>query len=112
MTDPLHHTLLGTPAAIPSSPEQAVLDTVPNPQAGTLFLARFTCPEFTSLCPVTGQPDFGHLMIDYAPGAFLRESKPHKLCLFSFRNHGVFHEDCPGGMGKRIVDAIKPQWPR
>ena len=58
---------LGKASALPASPDEAILDRVPNPHAGTLYLARFTCPEFTSLCPVTGQPDFGILVIDYAP---------------------------------------------
>jgi len=103
---------LGRDVEIPASPEEAVLDAVPNPQAGTLYLARFACPEFTSLCPVTGQPDFGHLVIDYAPDQYLLESKSLKLFLQSFRNHGAFHEDCTLTVGKRIVDAIEPTWLR
>jgi 7-cyano-7-deazaguanine reductase len=103
---------LGRDVDIPASPEEAVLDAVPNPQAGTLYLARFACPEFTSLCPVTGQPDFGHLVIDYAPDQYLLESKSLKLFLQSFRNHGAFHEDCTLTVGKRIIDAIEPAWLR
>jgi len=103
---------LGRDVDIPASPEEAVLDAVPNPQAGALYLARFACPEFTSLCPVTGQPDFGHLVIDYAPDQYLLESKSLKLFLQSFRNHGAFHEDCTLTVGKRIVDAIEPTWLR
>jgi len=95
-----------------SSPEQAVLETVPNPRAGELFLARFTVPEFTSLCPVTGQPDFARLVIDYVPAERLVESKSLKLYLASFRNHGAFHEDCTVGIGKRLVAAAKPRWLR
>lgn len=105
-------TSLGRDVEIPDSPEDAVLDAVPNPQAGTLYLARFACPEFTSMCPVTGQPDFGHLVIDYAPDQHLLESKSLKLFLQSFRNHGAFHEDCTVTVGKRIVDAIEPTWLR
>ncbi|MGH7023968.1 MAG: preQ(1) synthase [Caulobacteraceae bacterium] len=105
-------TQLGHAAAIPASPEAAVLEVVANPQAGTLFLARFTAPEFTSLCPVTGQPDFAHLIIDYAPENWLVESKSLKLFLASFRNHGAFHEDCTLAIGKRIVLAAKPLWLR
>ncbi len=113
MTDNAKSTLqLGRDAAIPASPEQAVLDTVANPQAGTLFLTRFTCPEFTSMCPVTGQPDFGHLVIDYAPDKWLVESKSLKLFLNSFRNHGAFHEDCTLYVAKRFCDAAKPIWLR
>ena len=81
---PLH---LGQQSALPASPEAAVLDYVPNPRAGTPYLVRFAAPEFTSLCPVTGQPDFAHLVIDYAPGATIVESKSLKLFLSSFRNH-------------------------
>ena len=95
-----------------ASPEEAVLETVPNPQAGELFLARFTAPEFTSLCPVTGQPDFARLVIDYAPAERLVESKSLKLYLVSFRNHGAFHEDCTLAIGKRLVAAAKPLWLR
>ena len=94
------------------SPEQAVLETVPNPRAGELFLARFTVPEFTSLCPVTGQPDFARLVIDYVPAERLVESKSLKLYLASFRNHGAFHEDCTVGIGKRLAAAAKPRWLR
>ena len=84
---------LGSPARIPASPKVAVLDRVPNPHADTDYLARFTAPEFTTLCPITGQPDFAHLVIDYVPARFLVESKSLKLYLNSFRNHGAFHED-------------------
>jgi len=105
-------TQLGRAAAIPASPDEAVLEVVANPQAGELYLARFTAPEFTSLCPVTGQPDFAHLVIDYAPEAWLVESKSLKLLLASFRNHGAFHEDCTLAIGKRIVAAAAPRWLR
>ncbi len=104
--------VLGKPSGIPSSPEEAELDLVPNPHIGTLYLTRFTCPEFTSLCPLTGQPDFGHLVIDYVPDRQLVESKSLKLFLQSFRNHGAFHEDCTVSIGRRICDAAKPQWLR
>jgi 7-cyano-7-deazaguanine reductase len=101
---------LGQASSIPASPEQAVLDRVPNPHPGTDYLARFTAPEFTSICPVTGQPDFGILVIDYLPGEWLVESKSLKLYLTSFRNHGAFHEDCTIGIGKRLVDLLAPKW--
>ena len=103
---------LGKPAAIPASPEEALLDRVPNPHPRENFVARFSCPEFTSLCPVTGQPDFGVFVIDYVPDRWLLESKSLKLFLFSFRNHGAFHEDCTLLIGKRIADAIKPRFLR
>src|ERR1700748_756705 len=105
-------TQLGSQTATPASPDQAVLERVANPHAGTLYLARFAAPEFTSVCPVTGQPDFAHLVIDYAPGAWLIESKSLKLYVASFRNHGAFHEDCTVMIGKRITSEIKPKWLR
>lgn len=105
-------TQLGQMTPAPASPETAVLERVPNPHPDTLYLARFTAPEFTSLCPVTGQPDFAHLVIDYVPGDWLVESKSLKLYLTAFRNHGAFHEDCTVGVGKRLVQAIAPQWLR
>ena len=95
-----------------SSPQEAVLERVANPHAESLYLARFTAPEFTSLCPVTGQPDFAHLVIDYAPGGWLIESKSLKLFLGAFRNHGSFHEDCTLAIAKRIVAVAEPQWLR
>ena len=94
------------------SPESAILERVPNPQAGTLYLARFTAPEFTSLCPVTAQPDFAHLVIDYAPNQWLIESKSLKLYLGAFRNHGAFHEDCTVAIGRRIYETAQPRWLR
>jgi 7-cyano-7-deazaguanine reductase len=105
-------TQLGRPSPIPASPEAAVLDRVPNAHPETDYIARFAFPEFTSICPVTGQPDFGHLVIDYLPGAWLLESKSLKLYLNAFRNHGAFHEDCTVGIGKRVVAAIAPKWLR
>ena len=107
-----HKLLLGQDVPVPTSPEEARLDRVPNPQADTLYLTRFTCPEFTSLCPVTGQPDFAHLMIDYAPRHWLVESKSLKLYLTSFRNHGAFHEDCTVAIGRRLADYLEPHWLR
>jgi 7-cyano-7-deazaguanine reductase len=103
---------LGKPSALPASPEEAVLDYVPNPRSGALYLVRFAAPEFTSLCPVTGQPDFAHLVIDYVPRRWLVESKSLKLYLGSFRNHGAFHEDCTLAIAGRLVDFLKPRWLR
>ncbi len=105
-------TLLGQNVGLPASPDEATLESVPNPHIGTEYLIRFTAPEFTSLCPMTGQPDFAHLVIDYAPAKLIVESKALKLFLGSFRNHGAFHEDCTVGIGKRIVAAIRPKWLR
>jgi 7-cyano-7-deazaguanine reductase len=103
---------LGRAVEWPSTPEAAKLDRVPNPQRDTSYVVRFTAPEFTSLCPVTGQPDFAHLVIDYVPGQWLLESKSLKLYVASFRNHGAFHEDCTVMIGKRIAAEIKPKWLR
>jgi 7-cyano-7-deazaguanine reductase len=105
-------TRLGHHSTLPQSPDAAVLETVPNPHPGRLYVVRFTCPEFTSLCPITGQPDFAHLVIDYVPAATILESKSLKLYLFSFRNHGAFHEDCTLAIAGRIVDTVAPQWLR
>ena len=77
---------LGQPAPLPASPEEAVLDRVRNPHRGTNYVARFTFPEFTVMCPVTGQPDFATLVVDYVPKDWLVESKSLKLYLNSFRN--------------------------
>lgn len=113
MTDePKDLHFLGKESPIPASPDEAVLDRVLNPHADTQFLARFTCPEFTSLCPVTGQPDFACLVIDYVPGEWLLESKSLKLYLASFRNHGAFHEECTVAIAKRICKTLTPQWLR
>ena len=112
---PKSHTgpaLLGKQVEVPPSPEEAELDRVENPHQDTHYLARFTAPEFTSLCPVTGQPDFAHLVIDYVPGKWLLESKSLKLYLFSFRNHGAFHEDCTVRIGKDLAALLEPMWLR
>ena len=101
---------LGRQTELPATPEAALLERVPNPHPGTDYLARFTAPEFTSLCPVTGQPDFAHLVIDYVPGLWLVESKSLKLYLAAFRNHGAFHEDCTIGIGKRLVQLLEPRY--
>ena len=103
---------LGQASAVPASPGEAVLERVPNPHPRKLYLARFTAPEFTSLCPITGQPDFAHLVLDYAPGKWLVESKSLKLYLTSFRNHGAFHEDCTLAIAGRLVEFLAPRWLR
>ena len=88
------------------------MERVPNGNAGTDYVVRFTAPEFTSLCPMTGQPDFAHIVIDYLPDAWLVESKSLKLYFHSFRNHGAFHEDCTLDIAKRIVSLLEPKWLR
>jgi 7-cyano-7-deazaguanine reductase len=105
-------TQLGGGGQAPADPGAARLETVPNPHPGHTYLVRFTCPEFTSLCPVTGQPDFAHLVIDYVPDRLLVESKSLKLYLASFRNHGAFHEACTVGIALRLVDGLAPAWLR
>jgi 7-cyano-7-deazaguanine reductase len=105
-------TQLGRDAQAPSSPDEAVLERVANPHPDSLYLARFAAPEFTALCPVTGQPDFAHLVIDYAPKGWLIESKSLKLYLGAFRNHGAFHEDCTLAIAKKIVAVAEPRWLR
>lgn len=103
---------LGRPTAIPESPDKALLERVPNPHPDTLYLIRFTQPEFTSLCPVTGQPDFAHLVIDYAPREWIVESKSLKLYFSSYRNHAGFHEACTVGIGKRLSTFLEPHYLR
>ena len=101
---------LGRDVPVPVSPDNAVLDAVPNPHPKSDYVVRFTAPEFTSICPITGQPDFAHIVIDYCPGAKLLESKSFKLYLMSFRNEAAFHEDCTLKIGKRIDAAIAPKF--
>jgi len=112
MTDPHGLTQLGARAPLPASPEDAVLERVANPGPGMLYLVRFTCPEFTSLCPLTGQPDFAHLVIDYLPRDWIVESKSLKLYLGSFRNHGAFHEACTLQIAQRLIATLDPVWLR
>ncbi len=103
---------LGHASRLPSSPEEAVLEAVPNPHKGSDYIVRFTAPEFTCLCPVTGQPDFAHFVIDYAPSVRIVESKSLKLFLSSFRNTRAFHEDTTLAIGKRLNAEIKPKFLR
>lgn len=103
---------LGEKTDLPVSPETAVLEAVNNPHTDVDYLVRFVCPEFTSLCPLTGQPDFAHLVLDYVPDEKIVESKSLKLFLHSFRNHGDFHEACTVGIAKRIIQVTKPKWLR
>ena len=109
-TPALRH--LGKLSRLPASPAEAVLDRVPNLHPDTPYAARFTAPEFTCICPVTGQPDFALLVIDYVPAKWLVESKSLKLYLGSYRNTGAFHEECTVAIGKRLVALLKPRWLR
>jgi 7-cyano-7-deazaguanine reductase len=110
ITQPLRQ--LGRKTRAPASPADAELERVANPHADTAYVARFTAPEFTTLCPITGQPDFAHLVIDYVPAKWLVESKSLKLYLASFRNIGGFHEDCTVAIGKRLVALLAPKFLR
>ncbi len=103
---------LGGGSQIPASPDAARLEYVANPRPAQSYCVRFTCPEFTSLCPVTGQPDFAHLVIDYVPAKLIVESKSLKLFLHAFRNHAGFHEDCTVGIAERLVREMDPKWLR
>ena len=111
-TDVSGLSMLGSQVESPASPETAELEKVPAGHAGTLYTVRFVCPEFTSMCPMTGQPDFAHIVIDYIPDAWLVESKSLKLYLHSYRNHGAFHEDCTLDIAKRLVNLLEPKWLR
>ena len=103
---------LGRRVGLPASPDKTKLECVSNPHPRVIYAVRFTCPEFTALCPLTGQPDFAHLVIDYVPKNELIESKSLKLFLGSFRNHGAFHEDCTVTIARRLIDAMNPTWLR
>ena len=111
-TDVSGLTQLGSATKLPANPDAAILERVPNSQGDCSYVVRFVAPEFTSLCPMTRQPDFAHLVIDYVPDRWLVESKSLKLYLGSFRNHGSFHEDCTVGIGRRLVRELKPKWLR
>ncbi len=105
-------TQLGQNTTAPTSPESAELERVPNPSPGKAYVVRFVCPEFTSLCPMTGQPDFAHIVVDYVPDGWLVESKSLKLFFGSFRNHGAFHEACTMMIADRLVALLRPRWLR
>ncbi|PIR32092.1 MAG: NADPH-dependent 7-cyano-7-deazaguanine reductase QueF [Alphaproteobacteria bacterium CG11_big_fil_rev_8_21_14_0_20_44_7] len=112
MTDYDKLKQLGEKTALPQSPDEAMLEAVDNPHIDVDYNIRFTCPEFTSLCPLTGQPDFAKFIIDYIPAEKILESKSLKLFMHSFRNHGDFHEACTIYIAKRIIAEIKPKWLR
>jgi len=105
-------TQLGRPVEQPDSPDRAKLERVANPSRGRNYVVRFTCPEFTSLCPITGQPDFAHIVIDYIPRDWILESKSLKLYLGAFRSHGTFHEACTMAIAERLTALLDPVWLR
>lgn len=102
--------LLGKQSSLPASPDEAILDCVPNPYPNVNYVARFSVPEFTSLCPVTAQPDFARIYIDYIADELMIESKALKLFMGSFRNHGAFHEACTMLIADRLVKVLSPKW--
>ena len=114
MSDNIYQDLqqLGGQTQLPNTPKEAIIESVQNPQADVDYMVRFVAPEFTSLCPMTGQPDFAHLVIDYIPANTLVESKSLKLFLGSFRNHGAFHEQCTVQIARRLIAEITPKWLR
>ena len=103
---------LGDKSKIPEFPDKNILEKVNNPKIGLDYNIRFTCPEFTSICPVTSQPDFAHIVIDYVPNKLIVESKSFKLYLLGYRNHGAFHEDCTISIAQDIVQLLSPKWLR
>jgi len=105
-------TQLGRHVEQPGKPEEAALETFANPHPGQDYVVRLTAPEFTSLCPITGQPDFAAIVVDYVPQKSLVESKSFKLFLGSFRNYGAFHEDCTVYIHNRLRDVMQPKFIR
>lgn len=104
-------TLLGgEKTKYPADYDPGVLETFPNKHPENDYFVKFNCPEFTSLCPITGQPDFASIYISYVPGEVMVESKSLKLYLFGFRNHGDFHEDCVNIIMKDLIKLMKPKY--
>lgn len=102
--------LLGKKTEYKSDYAPEVLETFVNRHMENDYFVKFNCPEFTSLCPVTGQPDFATIYISYIPDELMVESKSLKLYLFSFRNHGDFHEDCVNKIMKDLVSLMNPRY--
>jgi 7-cyano-7-deazaguanine reductase len=105
-------TILGNRVSQPTQPDEAILERVQNSAVGRSYLVRLICPEFTSICPLTGQPDFAHIMVDYVPKSWIVESKSFKLLMQSYRNHPVFHEACTMDIAARLVSLLDPIWLR
>ncbi len=103
-------TLLGKKTEYKQNYSPEVLETFMNKHPENDYWVRFNCPEFTSLCPITGQPDFAEIRIDYIPAEKMVESKSLKLYLFSFRNHGAFHEDCVNIIMKDLINLMDPKY--
>ncbi len=109
---PSNKKVLGIKIAQPKSPTSFKLDRLENPHRDKTYNIRLTVPEFTSICPVTGQPDFALIIIDYIPVLWMVESKSFKLYMNSFRNHGVFHEDVTLTIASLLKKELKPKWIR
>ena len=103
---------LGNKSEIPRDPEKFKLESIINPHQNKEYVIRLSSPECTSICPITGQPDFGNIIVDYIPNKKIVESKSYKLFLFSFRNFGGFHEDCTIKIANKIIKCIRPKWLR
>ena len=101
---------LGAKTQYKSDYAPEVLETFTNKHPGNDYWVQFNCPEFTSLCPITGQPDFAEIRISYIPAEKMVESKSLKLYLFSFRNHGDFHEDCVNTIMKDLIKLMEPKY--
>ena len=104
--------VLGNISKLPETPENFIFDKIKNKNINNNYSVRFTIPEFTSICPVTSQPDFAKIIIDYIPNKFIVESKSLKLYLTGYRNHGAFHEDCTISIAKALDNLLKPNWLR
>jgi len=102
--------LLGHKAEIPTTYDPSVLEAFDNRHPERDYWVKFNCPEFTSLCPITGQPDFAEIKIMYIPDRRMVESKSLKLYLFSFRNHGDFHEDCVNIIMDDLIALMQPRY--
>lgn len=104
-------SLLGNQGVVyPMNYDPKLLEVFENKHQGNDYFVKFNCPEFTSLCPITGQPDFATIYISYVPDVKMVESKSLKLYLFSFRNHGDFHEDCVNTIMKDLIKLMDPKY--
>ena len=105
-----HLELLGKKVTYPTDYDPSILESFENQHPDNDYWVQFNCPEFTTLCPITGQPDYAEIKILYIPGERMVESKSLKLYLFSFRNHGDFHEDCVNTIMKDLIRLLNPKY--